>query len=93
MGLTARNKKMKGELDYMNYMLYGKHKDDKHFGAMNLSDGSIGVGLIFATLIPDIERAKKYTDELMANCPDFTFQVREAGKSKVVYAPERRLSA
>lgn len=77
----------------MNYMLYGKHKDDKHFGAMNLSDGSIGVGLVFATLVPDLDRAKGYADKLTAECSDFTFQVREAGKSKVVYAPERRLSA
>lgn len=74
----------------MNYMLYGKHKDDKHFGAMNLADGRIGAGLVFATLVPDLDRAKGYADELMAKCPDFTFQVREAGKSKVVYAPKRQ---
>lgn len=77
----------------MNYMLYGKYKDDKSYGAMDLADGSVGVGLIYATLVPNIERAKKYADELMAKCSDFTFQVREAGKSKVVYAPKRRVSA
>lgn len=71
----------------MNYMLYGKHKDDKSFSAMNLADGRVGVGPMFATLIPDMDWAKKYADKLTAECQDFTFQVREAGKSKIVYAP------
>jgi hypothetical protein len=54
---------------------------------MNLSEGRVGVGLFFATLIPDLERAKGYADKLVEQVPDFTFQVRVAGKSKVVYAP------
>ena len=76
----------------MNYMIYGKHKEDKHYGAMNLANGSVGVGLVFATLIPDVDRAKGYADLLTSECPDFTFQVREAGKSKIVYAAERSAS-
>jgi len=73
----------------MNYMIYGKHKDDKSYGAMDIRDGSIGVGLVFATLIPDLDRAKSYTDTFMKACPDFSFQVREAGKSKIVYKGKR----
>jgi len=73
----------------MNHMVYGKHKDDKRFGPVDLHGGKIGVGLVFATLIPDVKRAKAYVDTLMAECPDYTFQVRVAGKSTVVYAPQR----
>lgn len=69
-------------------MIYGKHKDDKRFGAVDLAEGRIGVGLLFATLIPDLEQAKGYADTLVAQCPDFSFQVRVAGKSKVVYTPK-----
>lgn len=69
----------------MNYILYGKHKDDKSYGAMNLVDGSIGVGLMFATLIPNLERAKHYADTLTAHIKDFSFQVRGAGTSKIYY--------
>lgn len=74
----------------MNYMIYGKHKDDKRFGPMNLAEGRVGVGLVFATLIPDVEKAKEYADTLAEQCPDFTFQVRVAGKSKVVYVPKAK---
>ena len=77
----------------MNYMIYGKHKDDKQFGAMNIASGDVGVGLVFATLIPDEDRAKAYADFLTIECPDFTFQVRVAGKSKVVYTAERAPAA
>ena len=72
----------------MNYMIYSKHKDDKRFGPMNLADGKVGVGLVFATLIPDEEKAKEYADKLTEQCPDFAFQVRVAGKSKIIYAPK-----
>ena len=57
----------------MNYMIYGKHKDDKQFGAMDLTEGYIGVGLVFATLIPDLERAKKYADALARQFNDYLF--------------------
>lgn len=70
----------------MNYMIYGKFPDEKRFGAMNLKTGRVGVGLMYATLIPDLEKAKSYADELPKICtPDMLFQVREAGKSKIVY--------
>jgi len=72
----------------MNYMIYGKHEDDKRFGAMDLASGRVGVGLFFATLIPDLERAKTYADLLVEQCPEFSFQVRVAGKSKAVYVPK-----
>ena len=74
----------------MNYIIYGKHKDDKRFGPMDLTSGHVGVGLVYATLIPDIERAKGYADTLTAKCPDFSFQVRAAGKAKAVYIPETK---
>jgi hypothetical protein len=69
----------------MNYMIYAKYKDDKRFGPVDLHSGSVGVGLVFATLITDIERAKEYAAKLKEKSPDFAFQVREAGKSKVVF--------
>lgn len=69
----------------MNYMIYGKHKEDKMYGAMNLSDGSIGVGLMFATLIPDFERAKYYADTLADHIHNYSFQVRGAGTQKIYY--------
>lgn len=69
----------------MNYMIYGKHKDDKSFGAMDLANGTVGVGLVFATLIPDLERAKGYVDKLAEITGDYTFQVRGAGTAKVFY--------
>ena len=69
----------------MNYMIYGKHKDDKRYGPTDLSSGRVGVGLLFATLIPDFEKAKEYASKLKDNCTDFSWQVREAGKSKVVF--------
>ena len=74
----------------MNYMIYGRYKDDKRYGAMNLADGSVGVGQVFATLIPVLDRAKGYADILTAQCSDYTFQVREAVTSKIVYKPEKK---
>lgn len=71
--------------DAMNYIIYGKHKDDKSFGAMDLANGTVGVGLVFATLIPDLERAKGYVDKLTEMADDYTFQVRGAGTAKVFY--------
>lgn len=69
----------------MNYMIYGKHKDDKSFGAMDLANGTVGVGLVFATLIPDLDRAKGYVDKLAEMAGDYTFQVRGAGTARVFY--------
>jgi hypothetical protein len=73
----------------MNYMIYAKHKDDKHFGPMKLQNGSVGVGLVYATLIRDAERAKLYADKLTAAGSDFTFQVRVAGRGTIVYEPHK----
>lgn len=72
----------------MNHIIYGKHKDDKRFGAMDLANGKVGVGLVFATLIPNLDRAKEYADTLTEQCPDFTFQVRTAADSRIVYTPK-----
>ena len=69
----------------MNYIIYGKHKDDKSFGAMDLANGTVGVGLMFATLIPDLDRAKGYVDKLAEMVGDYTFQIRGAGTAKVFY--------
>jgi len=74
----------------MNYMIYGKYKDDKRFCAVDLAGGRVGVGLVFATLIPNIDKAKGYADSLTSQCPDYAFQVREAGKSKIVYVPKKK---
>ena len=69
----------------MNYIIYGKHKSDKRYGAMDINSGAIGVGLLYATLITDLGRAKGCVDQLAANTADYTFQVRRAGSSKVCY--------
>ena len=74
----------------MNYVLFGRYKDDKRFGAMNIAEGRVGVKQVFATLIPDFERAKGYADSFTSQCKDYTFQVREAATSKIVYTPEKK---
>jgi len=76
-----------------NYILYCKQKGDKTFGATDLHRGRVGVGLMFATLVTDIDRAKSYADKLAADNRDYLFQVREAGKSKVVYDPNRPMDS
>ena len=48
----------------MNYIVYGKKIGDRCYGAMNLHEGKVGVGLLYATLIPDCDRAKMYADKL-----------------------------
>jgi len=69
----------------MNYMVYMKGAEDKQFGAMNLKEGTYGVGLVYATLIPDLERAKGYANTLAKDIRGATFQVRPAGKTNAVY--------
>lgn len=71
----------------MNFIIYAKHKHDKNYGAMNLADGTVGVGLMFATLIPELERAKLYADMLTEHIKDFTFQVRDADTNRIYYQP------
>jgi predicted RNA-binding Zn-ribbon protein involved in translation (DUF1610 family) len=70
----------------MNYIIYGKDpaKDTK-YGAMNLKEGTVGVGLVYATLVPDLGRAKGYADELAGKCPEMSFQVRRAGEGRAIY--------
>lgn len=55
------------------------------YGAINLHEGKVGVGLVYATLIPDCGRAKMYADKLAEMVPGFIFQVRGAGTRKVYY--------
>ena len=77
----------------MNYMVYGKKIGDRCYGAMNLQEGKIGVGLVYATLIPDLDRTKRYVDQLAEMVPGFTFQARGAGTSKVFYEKASRQEA
>ena len=51
----------------------------------NLHEGKVGVGLVYATLIPDCGRAKMYADKMAEMVPGFIFQVRGAGTRKVYY--------
>lgn len=69
----------------MNYIIYGKKIGDRCYGAINLHEGKVGVGLVYATLIPDCGRAKMYADKLAEMVPGFIFQVRGAGTRKVYY--------
>lgn len=71
----------------MNFIIYAKHKHDRNYDAMNLANGAVGVGLMFATLISDLERAKLYADLLAEHIKDFTFQVRGAGTNRIYYQP------
>ena len=50
--------------------------------AINLHEGKVGVGLVYAMLIPDCDRAKMYADKLAEMVPGFIFQVRGAGTSQ-----------
>ena len=69
----------------MNYIVYGKKIGARCYGAINLHEGKVGVGLVYATLIPDCGRAKMYADKLAEMVPGFIFQVRGAGTRKVYY--------
>ena len=55
----------------MNYIVYGKKIGARCYGAMNLHEGKVGVGLLYATLIPDCDRAKMYADKLAEMAPGF----------------------
>ena len=55
----------------MNYIVYGKKIGDRCYGAINLHEGKVGVGLVYATLIPDCDRAKMYADKLAEMVPGF----------------------
>ena len=73
-------------------MIYAKYKYDKRFGPIDIHSCRIGVGLAFATRFFELDRAKSYADRLMVTCPDFLFQVRTAGKSRIIYIPSRNIS-
>lgn len=70
-----------------NLMIYAKKKGEKRFGAVNLASGQIGVGLVYATLIPDqkLSVLKNRVQMLQHQNPDAAFQIRYAGTSKVLY--------
>ena len=53
--------------------------------AVPLSEKKVGVGLVYAKLIPDCGRAKMYADKMAEMVPGFIFQVRGAGTRKVYY--------
>lgn len=65
-------------------MVYGKHKDEKRYGAVNLKNGTIGVGLVFASLVPEeqTEQLKEQVQALNESNPDFHFEIRYAGTNK-----------
>lgn len=73
----------------MNYMIYAKDPAiDKRYGPMDLQKGTYNVGLVYATLVQDIDRAKGYADKLAADLPHMAFQVRQAGRGRPVYEAE-----
>jgi hypothetical protein len=72
----------------MNYMVYVKAKDDKRFQAMDLSTKTVADGLVYATLIPNLERAKYRADVLAQSNEGVIFQVRVAGTNKVVHTAQ-----
>lgn len=47
----------------------GRKLEPAGYGAINLHEGKVGVGLVYATLIPDCGRAKMYADKLLRWCP------------------------
>ena len=70
----------------MNLMVYGKHKDDKRYGAVNLKNGTIGVGQVYASLIPEekVDQLKIQVQDLNNMNPDFHFEIRYAGTNRKV---------
>lgn len=69
----------------MNYMIYCKLPNDKRFGAMDVSNGRVGVGQVFATLFPEKQKAADIADRLAGLYPGSAFQVRTAVKGTIVY--------
>lgn len=71
----------------MNLMLYAKGPDEKRFGAVDLAHGAIGVGLAYATIVPEekLEVLKSRANTLHLHDPAYTVQIRYAGTQKVLY--------
>jgi len=72
------------------FMVYGKHKDNRGFRPVNLDDFSIGVDHADATRLKNFSHAVVYANVLTEKLPDFMFQVREADRPRIVYIPERK---
>ena len=62
-----------------SYRIYGKHKDDKQFLAMDLGRGVFVKNLIYASIIEESEKEKAETEVNYMNDsnPDFTFELRK----------------
>ena len=72
-----------------------KKDGDKCFTAVDLANGMVGVKQVYATLIPEekLDSLKRKLDELGENNPNYDFQIRYAGKSKVLYRTKGETAA
>jgi len=70
----------------MNFLVYGREKGKVNFEACNIRTGKLGVGLAFASLIPEEKKELliEYVQYLNANVPDIEFEIRYAGTGKKV---------
>lgn len=68
-----------------NLMVYGKYKDES-YKAMSLAKMEQVSNLVYASLIPNtrIDEIEKYLQEASSQAPDWSFQIRVAGKGKVL---------
>lgn len=61
----------------MYYRIYGKHKDDKRFCALDLSTGAFVNNLMYATFFreEEKEKAQSIVKNLQENNKDFEFKI------------------
>ena len=67
-----------------NLLVYAKRPGSKRFETMNIQDGSIGVPLGYATLVPEknIDSLIKRLREAKKRFPEHHFEIRYAGTSR-----------
>lgn len=61
------------------YRVYGKHKNDKTFRAMDMSNGTFTSNLIYASFFyeHEYEGLQREVDYMNEHNPDYTFEIRE----------------
>lgn len=77
--------KPKTEVKPFNLMVYGKYKDE-NYKAMSLAKMEQVSNLVYASLIPNtrIDEIEKYLQEASDKNTNWSFQIRVAGKGKVL---------
>jgi hypothetical protein len=63
----------------MTYVIYGKHKTDKQFRPMDMTDGSRVVNLFYASMFYDLEQVKRIVEEITNDNAEWQFKYRNKG--------------